>query len=116
MAPKRKHVFIEDEDVNDGSDSDQSQDGYAPHARGQRVEQVQHQAIRISFTGRVTSSVNTIAAPASPSKRSQIPRPPFRPPPDKLRVDWESEYAEFDAEYGPGLEQDPQELRDSVRR
>jgi hypothetical protein len=58
--------------------------------------------------------VNTIAAPASPSKRSQIPSPPVRPPPEQPRVNWESEYAEFDAEYGPGLEQAPRELRDSV--
>jgi hypothetical protein len=116
MPPKRKHIFIEeDEEVNDGSDSDHSQEGYAPRSRGQRLDRVQHQAIRFSSIGRVKTSVNTIAAPASPAKKSQILYQPDRPPPEPLRADWESEYAEFNAEYGPGLEQAPREQRDSVR-
>jgi hypothetical protein len=120
MAKRKKGRgrFVEEEDVNDGSNSDQSQDGYVPRARAQHIENVPHQEIRVSSTGQRRSTIGVVPVPASPSKRSRISR--SKPDAeagvaqDEIRVDWDDDFAEFDAEYGPGLERAPRQLRDSV--
>jgi hypothetical protein len=114
MAKRKKARgrFVEEEDVNNGSNSDHSQDGYVPRARAQRIENVPHQEIRVSSTGQRRSTIGIVPVPASPSKRSRIskPGPEAGPTRDEIQVDWDDDFAE----YGPGLERAPRQLRDSV--
>lgn len=121
MPPKgkrRKHFFVEEDDINPGSDSDNDLEGYRPRERtqSQRVHHVPNEDIRVTTEGQLLSTLSTVPTPASPAKKTRStlnPDQPLSAGPD-LRVDWASEYAEFDAEYGPGLEHEPRQQRDSV--
>ncbi|KAJ7880130.1 hypothetical protein B0H13DRAFT_2542393 [Mycena leptocephala] len=77
--PKRK-LTTDDDDLNDGSDSDDSFEDYAPRAGDS------------AFT---ISSTNPF----------QLHR--------TVTPDWMEDFSEFDAEYGPGLQQGPRDLRSS---
>jgi hypothetical protein len=113
---KARRRFVEEEDVNDGNNSDHSQDRYVPRACAQHIENVPHQEIRVSSTGQRQSTIGIVPVPASPSKQLRIPKPgpEAGPARDEIQVDWDDNFAEFNAEYGPGLERAPRQLRDSV--
>ncbi|KAJ7886289.1 hypothetical protein B0H13DRAFT_2342938 [Mycena leptocephala] len=113
-------VTIDEDDVNDGSGSDDSREDYKPRTGVERLHHVPNEAIYMGSSGRVRSTFTTAAVPASPSKKTRtILNPDLDPP----AVDfsslgeqvsgWEQEFSEFDAEYGAGLQQGPRALRDS---
>jgi hypothetical protein len=118
--PKRKNLHADEDNLNDGSDSDDSADGYLPRQRVERVHFVLDESITIAATGQTRSTKSTVPTPASPAKKSRVTlntdaRPPSpSPPPEDLRTDWQADFSEFDAEYGPGLEKPSRDLRASV--
>jgi hypothetical protein len=114
--PKRK-LTTDDEDLNDGSDSDDSLEEYIPRAGGRRVHHIVDESISISQDGRVRSTLNTVETPASPAKKSKVTlNPEVAPVPmqPSTTPDWMEDFSEFDAEYGPGLQSGPRDLRSSV--
>ncbi|KAJ7212388.1 hypothetical protein B0H12DRAFT_1079444 [Mycena haematopus] len=119
MPTKRKARFaVDDEDLNEGSDSDDSDNGYVPRQNVERIHLIPDEAISISSDGRYRSSRSLVPTPASPAKKSQVTlnrdaAPPDALPQESLRHDWEAEYSEFDAEYGPGMVPPSREQRDS---
>jgi hypothetical protein len=116
--PKRK-LTTDDDDLNDGSDSDDSFEDYAPRAGGQRVHHIVDESISITQDGHVRSTFTTVETPASPAKKSKVTLNPEiapTPVPSSTRPDWMEDFSEFDAEYGPGLQQGPRDLRSSVSR
>jgi hypothetical protein len=112
---KRKALYVEEDDLNDGSDSDDSQEGYLPRTRGQRVHYIPAETITMGSRG-VRSTMSSIPTPASPAKKSKSTLKPDVPTaPASSFDDWEAEYAEFDAEFGPGMQTTgPRKLRESV--
>ncbi|KAJ7813714.1 hypothetical protein B0H14DRAFT_3477597 [Mycena olivaceomarginata] len=95
LMAKCKVLYVEEDDLNDGSDSDDSQEGYLPRTRGRRVHYIPAETITMGSHG-VTLKPDVPAAPAFSFN------------------DWETEYAEFDAEFGPGMQTTgPRKLRES---
>jgi hypothetical protein len=124
--PKRKaKAHILDDDINDGSGSDDEQADYLPRIatqqrQAQRMHVVPDEAISVSPSGQLRSTVTKLVVPASPSKKTLTPlnsdiAPPPDPEPELSNESWAADFSEFDAEYGPGLERGPRELRGSVR-
>ncbi|KAJ7793029.1 hypothetical protein B0H14DRAFT_3498562 [Mycena olivaceomarginata] len=115
--PKRKNLHADEDDLNDGSDSDDSADGYLPRQRVERVHFVPDESITIAATGQTRSTKSTVPTPASPAKKSRVTlntdaHPPSpSPPPEDLCTDWQADFSEFDAEYGLGLEKPSRDLR-----
>jgi hypothetical protein len=115
-------VTIDEDDVNDGSGSDDSREDYKPRTGVERLHHVPNEAISMGSSGRVRSTFTTAAVPASPSKKTRtILNPDFDPPAvdfsslEEQVGSWEQDFSEFDAEYGVGLQpQGPRALRDSV--
>ncbi|KAJ7871110.1 hypothetical protein B0H13DRAFT_1895895 [Mycena leptocephala] len=106
FIPKRKYTAADD-DLNDGSDSDNSLEDYTPRAGGQRIHHVVDEAISITQDGRVRSAFTTVETPASPAKKSRVTlNPEIAPNPTapSTRPDLMEDFSEFDAEYGPGLQ------------
>jgi hypothetical protein len=120
MPPKRKNrVFRDDDDLNDGSGSDDSDVGYMPRQAAPRIHYVQDESTTVTTTGgRIRYNKSTVPTPASPAKKSQHKiqeAPPLsQTPNDNVRESWDADFADFDAEYGPGLEKEARDLRDSV--
>jgi hypothetical protein len=112
---KRKVLYVEEDDLNDGSDSDDSQEGYLPRTRGQRVHYIPAETITMGSHG-VRSTMSSIPTPASPAKKSKVTLKPDVPAAPAFSFDdWEADYAEFDAEFGPGMQTTgPRKLRESV--
>ncbi|KAJ7798239.1 hypothetical protein B0H14DRAFT_3492715 [Mycena olivaceomarginata] len=119
MLPKRKNrVFRDDDDLNDGSGSDDSDVGYMPRQAAPRIHYVQDESTTVTTTGgRIRYNKSTVPTPASPAKKSQHKiqeAPPLsQTPNDNVRESWDADFADFDAEYGPGLEKEARDLRDS---
>ncbi|KAF7349654.1 CxC2 domain-containing protein [Mycena sanguinolenta] len=119
MVYKRKQaVTVDEEDLNDGSDSDDSALGYVPRTAVRRVHNVPDESRTITTTGRNRVKRSTVATPASPSKKSAILlNPNVAPPPPipamELSGDWTGDFEDFDAEYGPGMDAGPRAIRDS---
>lgn len=113
--PKRKALYVKEDDLNDGSDSDDSQEGYLPRERGQRVHYIAAETITTGTRG-VRSTMSSVPTPASPAKKSRITLKPDIPAAPAFPLDdWEADYAEFDAEFGPGMQPTgPHKLRESV--
>ncbi|KAJ6605143.1 hypothetical protein B0H10DRAFT_2195521, partial [Mycena sp. CBHHK59/15] len=107
----------DDDDVNDGSDSDDSEPNYQPRAGLRGVHHIPDESLTVTSDGRTRAKLTSVATPASPAKKSQIslntdihvPREPERRP----QKEWQANYSEFDAEYGPGLNKGPREQRGS---
>lgn len=118
MPAKRKaRVSVQEDDVNDGSGSDISDEDYIPRAGVQRLHHIHDETISATSRGRIRATVARHAIPASPSKKSEAVLNPDLPPsddPEPALRSWEPEYSEFDAEYGPGLQSGPRDLRGSV--
>ncbi|KAJ7740989.1 hypothetical protein B0H14DRAFT_3515409 [Mycena olivaceomarginata] len=112
LMAKRKALHVEEDDLNDGSDSDDSQEGYLPRARGQHVHYIAAETITIGSRGVAVDHV-VCPTPASPAKKSRITLKPDVPAAPALSLDdWEADYAEFDAEFGPGMQSTgPRKLR-----
>ncbi|KAJ7839774.1 hypothetical protein B0H13DRAFT_2417357 [Mycena leptocephala] len=113
-------VTIDEDDVNDGSGSDDSREDYKPRTGVERLHHIPNEAISMGSSGRVRSTFTTAAVPASPSKKTRtILNPDLDPPAvdfsslEEQVSGWEQEFSEFDAEYGAGLQQGPRALRDS---
>jgi hypothetical protein len=113
---KRKAFYAEEDDLNDGSDSDDSQDGYVPRARARRVHYIPEERITVASDRRLNSTMSSIPTPASPAKKSRVTLKPDVPAgPAFSPQEWEADFAEFDAEFGPGMQTSgPRKLRDSV--
>ncbi|KAJ6462254.1 hypothetical protein C8R47DRAFT_1225566 [Mycena vitilis] len=111
---KRKNLDTGDYDVNDGSGSDDGAEGYTPRTRVPRVQRVPNETISVAPDGGLRSKFTTVPTPASPAKKDRRPRerPPV-PPPQFAPQGWQEDFSEFDAEYGPGLQQGPRDLRAS---
>ncbi|KAJ7769741.1 hypothetical protein B0H14DRAFT_3509403 [Mycena olivaceomarginata] len=116
---KRK-VYADEDDLNDGSHSDDSAEGYVPPLPTNRVSYIPHQSVTVMAAGRARSSKSLIATPASPTKKilggpktSRAPPPQAPDPGPDASQDWDGDFADFDAEYGPGLQKPPRALRDS---
>jgi hypothetical protein len=122
MARGHKHkVYANEDDLNDGSYSNNSAEGYVPPLTTNHVSYIPHQSVTVIAAGRACSSKSLIATPASLTKkilggpktsRAPLPQPPD-PEPDTSQ-DWDGDFAEFDAEYGPRLQKPPRALGDSV--
>ncbi|KAJ6598621.1 hypothetical protein B0H10DRAFT_2231600 [Mycena sp. CBHHK59/15] len=115
---KRKvTAIVEDDDLNDGSDSDDSLEDYVSRNRVPRIHHIPDETITVTKDGGLRSTFSTVATPASPAKKSQVvlnpDRAPSPPPQSSIYQDWQTDYSEFDAEYGSGLQQGPREQRDS---
>ncbi|KAJ6483545.1 hypothetical protein C8R47DRAFT_1217624 [Mycena vitilis] len=115
MAPAKRKAFvveIDDEDINDGSDSDDGIEGYVARDRVPRIHHIPDETISVGKNGTLRSTFTTVPTPASPAKKTRLPaeRPPSPP---LLPENWAQEYSEFDAEYGVGLQKGPRDLRDS---
>ncbi|KAJ7906822.1 hypothetical protein B0H13DRAFT_1880221 [Mycena leptocephala] len=103
--------------IDDGIGSDDSHENYAPRQGFERIEHVPNQAISVAQDGRIRSTFSTVPIPASPSKK----KPPavlnldVAPPQEFGSESWQpdTDFAAFDAEYGPGLEQGPRKARPS---
>jgi hypothetical protein len=118
---KRK-VLADEDDLNDGSYSDDSAEGYVLPPTVNRVNYIPHQSVTVTAAGRARTTKSLIATPASPTKKipggpktSRAPPPP--PPPTSAAAasqDWDGDFADFDNEYGLGLQKPPRALRDSV--
>ncbi|KAJ6614218.1 hypothetical protein B0H10DRAFT_1950861 [Mycena sp. CBHHK59/15] len=114
---KRKAFNVDDDDVNDGSDSDDSEPNYQSRAGLRGVHHIPDESLTVTGDGRTRAKLTSVATPASPAKKSQIslntdihvPREPEQPP----QKEWQANYSEFDAEYGPGLNKGPREQRGS---
>jgi hypothetical protein len=115
LMAKRKALHVKEDDLNDSSDSDDSQEGYLPRARGQCVHYIAAETITIGSRG-VRSTMSSVPTPASPAKKSRITLKPDVPAAPALSLDdWEADYAEFNAEFGPGMQSTgPRKLRESV--
>ncbi|KAJ7823221.1 hypothetical protein B0H14DRAFT_3470200 [Mycena olivaceomarginata] len=111
---KRKVLYVEEDDLNDGSDSDDSQEGYLPRTRGRRVHYIPAETITMGSRG-VRSTMSSIPTPASPAKKTKVTLKPDVPAAPAFSFDdWEADYAEFDAEFGPGMQTTgPRKLRES---
>jgi hypothetical protein len=109
---------IYEDDLNDGSGSDDAATGYTLRAATQLTERVHHipeETISVAADGCLLSTFTQLAVPASPSKRAQAALNPDNPPsPPEPIPSWMEDFSEFDAEYGPGLQSGPWELRASV--
>ncbi|KAJ7676100.1 hypothetical protein B0H14DRAFT_3537003 [Mycena olivaceomarginata] len=107
--------YAEEDDLNDGSDSDDSQDGYVPRARARQVHYIPEERITVASDGRLNSTMSSIPTPASPAKKSRVTLKPDVPAgPAFSPQEWEADFAEFDAEFGPGMQTSgPRKLRDS---
>ncbi|KAJ7301763.1 hypothetical protein DFH08DRAFT_978448 [Mycena albidolilacea] len=111
---KRKALYVEEDDLNDGSNSDDSQEGYLPRERGQRIHYIAAETITTGTRG-VRSTMSSVPMPASPAKKSRITLKPDVPAAPAFPLDdWEADYAEFDTEFGPGMQPTgPHKLRES---
>ncbi|KAJ7891640.1 hypothetical protein B0H14DRAFT_2560696 [Mycena olivaceomarginata] len=115
---KRKADFYaEADDLNDGSDSDDSADGYIARSRVERIHHIPDESISIDSSGRTRVTKSTVPTPASPAKKTRVklnadqPPPPASPP---FQPEWEpGDFTEFDAEYGPGLQKPSRDQRES---
>ncbi|KAJ6470678.1 hypothetical protein C8R47DRAFT_1222567 [Mycena vitilis] len=115
MAPGKRKAFvseIDEEDINDGSDSDNEIEGYVARNREPRVHLVPDETISFGENGALRSTFTSVRTPASPAKKSRLPaeRPPS---PVADRTGWLEDYSEFDAEYGLGVQQPPRDARAS---
>ncbi|KAJ7927352.1 hypothetical protein B0H13DRAFT_2312556 [Mycena leptocephala] len=111
---KRKSVFVADDDLNDGSDSDLSQEGYMPREREERIHYIPDETFRVGADGRVRTTFSTIPTPASSAKKSTTTlNTDGTPNPEPAKQNWETEFSEFDAEYGPGIQSGPRTSRES---
>ncbi|KAJ7044257.1 hypothetical protein C8F04DRAFT_1250200 [Mycena alexandri] len=117
MPPKRKLTIVDDDDLNDGSDSDHSVEGYAPRSGGHRIHYVPDETISVAKDGRILASFSTVPTPASPSKKTRGLLNPDIVPPEpepEAPANWQQDFSEFDSEYGPGLQNTgPRALRSS---
>jgi hypothetical protein len=120
MPPKRKtRVFTDDNNLNDGSGSDNSDVGYQPRQAAPRIHYMQDESTTVTTVGgRIRYNKSTMPTPTSPAKKTQqkireAPTP-SQIPDDNMRESWDTDFADFDAEYGPGLEKEACDLRDSV--
>ncbi|KAJ7343941.1 hypothetical protein DFH08DRAFT_810478 [Mycena albidolilacea] len=111
---KHKALYVEEDDLNDGSDSDDLQEGYLPHERGQRVHYIAAETITTGTHG-VHSTMSSVPTLASPAKKSRIMLKPDVPAAPAFPLDdWEADYTEFDADFGPGMQPTgPRKLRKS---
>ncbi|KAJ7453515.1 hypothetical protein FB451DRAFT_1519932 [Mycena latifolia] len=114
---KRGIRLVSEYDINDGSDSDDSADDYAPRSGIERTHHIPSESLSMAANGRILSTHSTVPTPASPSKKSRGHLNPDiapLPEPESPRVEIPSQdFAEFDAEYGPGLQKGPRDPRDS---
>ncbi|KAJ7602950.1 hypothetical protein DFH06DRAFT_1350766 [Mycena polygramma] len=110
---KRKHYAADEEDINDGSGSDDGAEGYTARTVVPRVHLVPHESISVARNGDLRSTFTSIPTPASPSKKDRLPRERPPDPPPKYPQGWQDDYSEFDAEYGPGVQTEARDLRDS---
>ncbi|KAJ7776683.1 hypothetical protein B0H14DRAFT_2631689 [Mycena olivaceomarginata] len=117
---KATSIKIYDNDLNDGSGSDDAATGYTPRAATQQTQRVHHlseETVSVGADGRLLSTFTQLAVPASPSKRARAAlnpdNPPSPPEPVPSSESWIEDFSEFDAEYGPGLQSGPRELRGS---
>ncbi|KAF7364442.1 CxC2 domain-containing protein [Mycena sanguinolenta] len=112
---KWRKVFIEEEDLNDGSGSDDEADDYVPRNSVPRIHQIPTAATTITSTGRTRNRRSFVPTPASPAKKTGVALKPHIAPlePNFAKPDWEGDFAEFDAEYGPGIDAGPRALRES---
>jgi hypothetical protein len=102
---------IYDDDLNDGSGSDDAATGYTMRAATQQTQRVHHlpeETISVGTNGRLLSTFTQLAVPASPSKRARtvvnLDNPLSPPEPAPSYGSWIEDFSEFDAEYGPGLQ------------
>jgi hypothetical protein len=104
---KRKATFIEEDLIfNNGSESDDSADRYLPRAAMQQVHDVLTESITFTTNGKAWSSWSNFPAPASPAKKSKIVLQLDLSPADaeeNLHCNWDADFADVDAEYGPGI-------------
>ncbi|KAJ7726031.1 hypothetical protein B0H14DRAFT_2641205 [Mycena olivaceomarginata] len=75
---KHKALYVEEDDLNDGSDSNDSQEGYLPRERGQHIHYIAVETITTG-THRVHSTMSSVPTPASPAKKSRITLKPEVP-------------------------------------
>ncbi|KAJ7760606.1 hypothetical protein B0H14DRAFT_3511096 [Mycena olivaceomarginata] len=117
---KRKATFIEEDlIVNNGSKSDDSANRYLPRAAMQQVHDVLTESITFTTNGKARSSWSNFPTPASPAKKSKIVLQLDPSPADaeeNLHRNWDADFADFDAEYRPGIDEGPCAKRDSVRQ
>ncbi|KAJ6536254.1 hypothetical protein B0H19DRAFT_1317890 [Mycena capillaripes] len=115
LMTKRK-VFLDEDDLNDGSDSDDSQEGYQTRTGVERLHHIPDESTSFGSDGRIRTTFTTVPTPASPAKKSRVTLNPDLPPPPEPTNTTESwEHSEFDAEYGAGIQKGPRALRGSDR-
>jgi hypothetical protein len=113
-------VSIDDDDLEDGSGSDNSSENYLPRPGFERVEHIPDEAISVARDGRIRSMFSTVPIPASPSKKKNpiVLNPDLAQPErdSEMSQGWQpdSDFAAFDAEYGTGLDKGPRQARSSV--
>ena len=118
MLKRKQAVTVDEEDLNDGSGSDDSAAGYVPRNAIPRVHDVPDEATTITTAGKTRLKRSAVPMPASPAKKTAAALNPDAAPapipgPD-FGHDWSGDFADFDAEYGPGMDAGPRALRDSV--
>ncbi|KAJ6479437.1 hypothetical protein C8R47DRAFT_1218996 [Mycena vitilis] len=117
MSKRKVTISIEEEDIDDGSGSDISVDDYTPRPGFTRVRNAPDEAITVARDGRLRSTFTAVPTPASPSKRRPgVLTDDVAPPPEpqyQSRAGWQESISEFDAEYGPGVQHAPRDLRPS---
>ncbi|KAJ6618057.1 hypothetical protein B0H10DRAFT_1947855 [Mycena sp. CBHHK59/15] len=110
---KRKISLMSEYNINDGSNSDDSNEDYTLCLGTERMCQVPHESISVLSDGRIHHAHVTITTPASPSKKSKtalnpdtVPLPTAESPTCEIPS---QEFSEFDAEYGPSLDKGPRD-------
>ncbi|KAJ7788496.1 hypothetical protein B0H14DRAFT_3576895 [Mycena olivaceomarginata] len=85
--------------------------------RHSAVHNVLTESLTFTSDGKMRSSWSNVPTPASPAKKSKVALQSDRSPsPDggeNLRRNWDTDFADFDAEYGPGIDDGPRAKRDS---
>ncbi|KAJ7653994.1 hypothetical protein DFH06DRAFT_1330093 [Mycena polygramma] len=110
-------VEVEDEDFNDGSNSE-DEETYVPLPRhaADRVHFVPDESFTFTEDGRLRSTMNSVPTPASPPKKSKAalnPNVAPTPQPQAGLQDWETDFSEFDADYGIGIQKAARDPRAS---
>ncbi|KAK7005562.1 CxC2 domain-containing protein [Favolaschia claudopus] len=97
----RNHaLYIEDDEINDGSDSDDDEPGYVPRANASRIHYVPDESTSFSTNGNRRTTTSNVATPASPSKKTRISLNQPEPVQPSLQ-DWDADFSEFDADEHP---------------
>ncbi|KAF7349139.1 hypothetical protein MVEN_01436100 [Mycena venus] len=101
-ASSTTNRLLEEDDINDGSGSDDGREGYVLRHATAGLKRIHHIPDE-----RITKSASALKPDIAP------PPPPESAPEHSHSEDWQADFAEFDAEYGEGIQSGPRDQRTS---